>query len=206
MKQHKKLATSIVGVVLATLVGLLDHITGYELGFFVFYFIPIGYVAWISGGFSGAIVSVACAIIWFFVDATSGHSYSSSWYGIWNAGIRLISFLAVTLAASRVRELLDSERALTARLQEALNQVKELRGLLPICASCKKIRNDTGYWEQIEEFVSRHSRAEFTHGICPECTQRLYPRLFDGKETPIPPHPAGTDTTGYVKKGALAEE
>jgi hypothetical protein len=199
MKQHQKLVTSILGAALATLVGLLDHITGYELGFFVFYFIPVSYVAWISGTLFGVIVSVACAAIWFFVDAISGHPYSSPWYGVWNAGIRLISFLIITLAASRVRELLDSERGLSARLQEALNQVKELRGLLPICASCKKIRNDTGYWEQIEGYVSRHSRAEFTHGICPECAQRLYPQFFDGEDTPAPPHPAGTDTTGYIK-------
>ena len=60
-------------------------------------------------------------------------------------------------------------------LTDALTQVKTLSGLLPICASCKKIRNDNGYWEAVETYISEHSDADFTHGICPECVQRLYP-------------------------------
>ncbi len=62
-------------------------------------------------------------------------------------------------------------------LQDALSKVKLLSGLLPICASCKNIRDDSGYWKQIEYFISDHSEAEFTHGICPECANRLYPEL-----------------------------
>lgn len=62
-----------------------------------------------------------------------------------------------------------------AALREALDNVKTLRGLLPICASCKKIRDDLGYWSQIEVYVSDHSDADFTHGICPDCMRRLYP-------------------------------
>jgi transcriptional regulator with GAF, ATPase, and Fis domain len=60
-------------------------------------------------------------------------------------------------------------------LQKALKQVKQLSGLLPICASCKKIRDDKGYWNQIESYIRDHSEAEFSHGICPECMKKLYP-------------------------------
>jgi PAS domain S-box-containing protein len=60
-------------------------------------------------------------------------------------------------------------------LTEALKRVKTLSGLLPICASCKKIRNDEGYWEQVETYIKSRSNAEFTHGICPECVRELYP-------------------------------
>ena len=60
-------------------------------------------------------------------------------------------------------------------LQEALDNIKTLRGLLPICASCKKIRDDNGYWNQIESYISKHSNVNFTHGICPECSKELYP-------------------------------
>ncbi len=70
----------------------------------------------------------------------------------------------------------DRER-LIAELKEALSQVKALSGLLPICASCKKIRNDEGYWEQMESYISDHSEADFSHGICPECVEKLYPEL-----------------------------
>ena len=72
----------------------------------------------------------------------------------------------------------DERERLIAELQGALAQVKTLKGLLPICASCKKIRDDQGYWNQIEDYISRHSKATFSHGICPECAKRLYPEYF----------------------------
>ncbi len=63
------------------------------------------------------------------------------------------------------------------KLQESLHNIRALSGLLSICASCKKIRDDKGYWNQIESYVRDHSEAEFSHGICPECTKKLYPEL-----------------------------
>jgi CheY-like chemotaxis protein len=60
-------------------------------------------------------------------------------------------------------------------LQKALRDVKVLRGLIPICASCKKIRNDGGFWQQLEEYIGEHSEAEFSHGICQPCVKKLYP-------------------------------
>jgi len=62
-------------------------------------------------------------------------------------------------------------------LKEALTRVKVLSGLLPICASCKKIRDDEGYWNQIESYIRDRSDADFSHGICPECKEKLYPEL-----------------------------
>ena len=62
-------------------------------------------------------------------------------------------------------------------LQNALSQIKKLKGFLPICASCKKIRDDEGYWIRIESYIKDHSEAEFTHSMCPECTEKLYPDL-----------------------------
>ncbi len=64
-------------------------------------------------------------------------------------------------------------------LQKALDEIKVLRGIIPICASCKKIRNDEGYWEQIECYISDHSDAVFSHGICEECAKVLYPEFCD---------------------------
>ncbi|MBN2297111.1 MAG: PAS domain S-box protein, partial [Deltaproteobacteria bacterium] len=68
---------------------------------------------------------------------------------------------------------------LVDRLRKALADVKTLSGLVPICANCKKIRDDKGYWNQIESYISEHSNAVFTHGICPECAKRLYPDYKD---------------------------
>ncbi|EEF60356.1 PAS domain-containing response regulator [Pedosphaera parvula] len=64
---------------------------------------------------------------------------------------------------------------LIEELKEALTNIKTLKGLLPICASCKMIRDDRGYWERVETYISKHTQAEFTHGICPDCRERLYP-------------------------------
>jgi len=75
------------------------------------------------------------------------------------------------------RQIEKEREALIEKLEKALSQVKVLSGLLPICASCKKIRNDQGYWIQIETYLRDHSEAEFSHGLCPECKERLYPEL-----------------------------
>lgn len=76
------------------------------------------------------------------------------------------------------RKCAEQERErLLAELASALSQVKKLGGLLPICSHCKKIRDDKGYWKQIEEYISDHSEAEFSHGICKECAEKYYPDI-----------------------------
>ncbi len=74
-----------------------------------------------------------------------------------------------------VRKQLEEEQKLLIKdLQLALEEIKELSGMLPICAHCKKIRDDSGYWHQIESYIEKHSHAEFSHGMCQECTEELY--------------------------------
>ena len=73
------------------------------------------------------------------------------------------------------------QKILITHLQKALQEVKTLSGLLPICASCKKIRKDDSTWQAIEDYITSQSNADFTHGICPECAHRLYPELYRHK-------------------------
>ena len=73
----------------------------------------------------------------------------------------------------------EEKERLILELQNALAQVKKLSGFIPICASCKKVRDDKGYWRQVEEYVSDHSEALFSHGICPDCMKKLYPEFAD---------------------------
>ena len=76
------------------------------------------------------------------------------------------------------RKKIEKEREeVIVQLQKALSEVKTLRGFIPICASCKKIRDDKGYWNQIESYIQTHSEAEFSHSLCPECVKKLYPFL-----------------------------
>lgn len=77
---------------------------------------------------------------------------------------------------SAERKRLEREKEkLIDELTAALAKVKTLSGMLPICASCKKIRDDEGYWHQIESYISEHSETEFSHGLCPDCMTRIYP-------------------------------
>lgn len=95
------------------------------------------------------------------------------------------------LVDERTSELNETNRRLEEnrdQLQEALANVKTLQGILPICSSCKKIRDDKGYWTQVESYVTEHTSAAFSHGLCPECFEKLYPQLADHDEQP-PPSP-----------------
>ncbi len=76
------------------------------------------------------------------------------------------------------RRLVKEREKLILELQGAMAQIKTLKGLIPICASCKKIRDDKGFWNQIEAYIENHSEAEFTHSICQECAKKLYPELY----------------------------
>ena len=76
------------------------------------------------------------------------------------------------------RKSLENERErLIIELKQSMENVRLLSGLLPICAQCKKIRDDSGYWEQLESYVSKHSDVMFSHGLCPECASKLYPEF-----------------------------
>jgi sigma-B regulation protein RsbU (phosphoserine phosphatase) len=82
------------------------------------------------------------------------------------------------------RRMVEMQDALAAKIEElrqAFDQIKTLRGILPICANCKKIRDDQGYWNQVEVYVRDHTEAEFSHSICPECIKILYPELMCDK-------------------------
>ena len=93
------------------------------------------------------------------------------------------AFLSLNVAGFMVRFNTQAYRALVehlatrAALEEALANIQTLGELLPICASCKKIRDDTGYWNQIEDYISTHTETSFSHGICPDCMHRLYPEF-----------------------------
>lgn len=75
------------------------------------------------------------------------------------------------------KKLYDQREELIHELEDALAKVNTLSGFLPICSSCKKIRDDKGYWQQLEAYLGKHSGTEFSHSICPECTRKLYPEL-----------------------------
>lgn len=80
------------------------------------------------------------------------------------------------------RQAEKEKERLIQELQEALANVKKLSGLIPICSSCKKIRDDKGYWNKLEKYLLEHSDATLSHGICPDCAKNLYPEYFEKKK------------------------
>ena len=95
------------------------------------------------------------------------------------------SLLLRAVSYSIERNALIQERLkLITELTDSISKVKVLTGLLPICAGCKKIRNDKGYWEQVENYLKAHADIEFTHGFCPDCMERLYPEFMHERKKP----------------------
>lgn len=90
-------------------------------------------------------------------------------------------FLALSLGVFAYRRWLEARRTnevlilQNVELQKALGEIKQLKGIIPICAGCKKIRDDSGYWHQVESYVRAHTEAEFSHGLCPDCLIKYYP-------------------------------
>jgi hypothetical protein len=102
----------------------------------------------------------------------AAHFYQTTWF----YGLVLVALGGAGFGVHRLRvwRLLVKEKMLKTYVEEAMAKIKVLNGLIPICASCKKIRNDKGYWSQLEEYINEHSEATFSHGVCPECAEKLY--------------------------------
>jgi CheY-like chemotaxis protein len=97
--------------------------------------------------------------------------------------VRIKTHLALRQLQLDLQEKNQELQAKNYELAAALAQVKKLSGLLPICANCKKIRNNTGYWQNVETYIHEHSEADFSHGMCPDCMQELYPELYEKLES-----------------------
>jgi len=107
-----------------------------------------------------------------------GHIFKIiSFYLIYKAIIETGLVRPYNLLFRNLKKNEEELRAQRDNLQQALDEIKTLKGILPICANCKKIRDDEGYWNQIEGYIRKHSQAEFSHGICPDCAKKLYPEL-----------------------------
>ncbi len=126
---------------------------------------------------NAAVICSILTVIGFYYSPSGGEM----WKVLFNRALALFA-IWVTAVLTLHRKTLEKKQAKAVLDREkALEDLKILRGLLPICASCKRIRDDEGYWNQIESYITLHSEAAFTHGICPECSKRLYPELLDKK-------------------------
>lgn len=146
----------------------LDLATGPYILFPIMFVVPVGLAAWHLGrwpgiGFAVLLVGARLGI----ALGLEGH-LTPHWAAIVNAVIRLLVLLGLVIVIGVVQH----RRALESRVQE-------LEGILPICSFCKKIRCEDGNWEQVEAYVSRHSAAHFSHGLCEGCLKEHYPEQYE---------------------------
>ncbi|HQK10976.1 MAG TPA: PAS domain-containing protein [Candidatus Marinimicrobia bacterium] len=95
---------------------------------------------------------------------------------------KIIGLVGISREINEIKQAEEQREKIIAELQEALDKIKTLKGLIPICASCKKIRDDQGYWNNVESYIKSHAEVEFTHGICPDCMKKLYPNYCKDDE------------------------
>ncbi len=109
------------------------------------------------------IVYLLCVTFFFVISCQTIHSFRKT----------------MELQLETIKSQRDELTKINKELIDASQNVKKLQGMLPICSSCKKIRDDKGYWNQIESYIKQNSEAEFSHGICPDCAQKLYGEFYD---------------------------
>ena len=107
-------------------------------------------------------------------DAGIEITFAGNKYLITSDRVQMLDML-ISIYQNAMRKTRELEKTVQ-ELRRANKTISALRGLIPICSGCKKIRNDQGFWEQIEMYIQNHSEAEFTHGLCPECSEKFYPK------------------------------
>jgi len=174
---HERLlpAPSVALGAAASLAGIatLDALTGHEVHLSFLYFVPVALVAVYGSPVLAWAFCVAAASLWYVAELASGYTYAHPLIPVWNAIVRLLTLSVITLLLLRLREALRARAQLVEELRESLANVRTLSGLLPICAWCKNIRDDAGYWQRVESYVQARSTATFTHGICPACAAKV---------------------------------
>lgn len=162
-----------IGIVGVALVGFLDFATGYRINLSFFYLAPIVFCTWKRSWRTGASLALASGLVAMLADVLMDKGTEHAIFSYWNALNRLSFFLLTVFMVDRNRTLHFRQTKLVGELNAALADVRRLTGLLPMCSWCKKIRSDKGYWQQVEDYLSDHSDARFTHGICPQCDSRM---------------------------------
>jgi hypothetical protein len=154
-------------ILLALIVLVVDYLTGPFIRFPILYMLPIVLASWVNSLRWGLVFAVVMPLIHL--------SYTKFWITPFrmidatvNTGIRIAVFASFAYLVNKIG----------IQKRELEKEVQTLRGILPICSFCKKIRNQDGVWEPLEGYISRRSEAAFSHGVCPDCLKTNYPELL----------------------------
>jgi len=151
----------------------LDLATGTRIRLGPIYALPVMLASWNLGGRWGVAAALFSAFLWHGIQVIVLHESGITFYRSWDMANGVLSFLAIAYAVLWAKRILLRVEEANVQLRDALEQVRTLEGLLPICAWCRKVRDDRGIWERIETYVTKHSNATWTHGICPDCAGKV---------------------------------
>lgn len=164
----------LVALLLFGAVLLVDIVTPPDLDFAAFYLVPVIWLTWCRGTREGLVMALIVGAGWYAHDALSGRVISSELFRLWDAVNRQISYLLAAWAVGALRREVLAQQDLNRRLTAALAEVRELKGLLPVCAWCHNLRDEAGHWHTMEVFLANRTKASTTHGICPSCEARFH--------------------------------
>ena len=170
-----------IALLLNLIIGVIDYLTGYEIRIELFYLMPIGLLSWLVNRSAGIIMLVISTVTFMTAHILAGQVIVNYFIYSWNILVHVGFFIVVVYLISEEKTVSDNNKVLIGRLQQSLDEIKTLSGLLPMCSACKKIRDDDGYWKQIEHYISEYTDARFSHSICPDCKKKLYPGLGKNK-------------------------
>ncbi|MGA2332198.1 MAG: hypothetical protein ABSG75_10585 [Syntrophales bacterium] len=170
-----------IALLLNLIIGVIDYLTGYEIGMEVFYLMPIGLLSWLVNRNAGLIMSVISTVTFIIADLLAGKVIQNYLIESWNILVHVGFFIVVVYLITEEKIISDNNKILIGKLQKSVDEIKTLSGLLPMCFACEKIRDDDGYWKQIEHYISEYTDARFSHSICPDCKEKLYPGLGRNK-------------------------
>lgn len=156
---------------------LIDVISPPEVDFSAFYLVPVIWLTWCRGTREGLFMALFCGVGWYLHAILSGRYASSEWYRLWDALNKQIAYLLAAWAVGALRREVLVQQSLNQKLQDSMAEVRELKGLLPVCAWCHNIRDDQGEWHTMEVFIQQRTGASATHGICPSCLEKADPEL-----------------------------
>lgn len=163
----------VIGISTTLAVAAIDYMTGVEFEVVPFYLLPLAIASWKLDRAESIGAAIVCTAVWLIEVRLSNRQVSNLLVPYWNALMLLGIYLIVVILLTSLRKAFGEQKRLIVELQSSLAHLNTLSGLLPICAWCKKIRDDRGYWLAVETYIGDHSDAAFTHGICPDCSVKF---------------------------------
>ncbi len=168
-----------VGLLATIILGSLDVLSGPELTMSHFYAVTVVYVAWTASRRGAVVMATMCAAVALLADhlvsepylVFTANSFSSEAVPLWNGLSRFVVYVVIAYAVSELRAIVAERERLIAELRETAANLRKLEGILPMCAWCKKVRDESrdGAWTPMDAYIATHTDASFSHGICPAC-------------------------------------